>query len=488
MRCLRSQRNERHHCRLRRERCPGFASRERLGKWSKRAEHWRRSSARWEQRRNVFANAELARSLFDGRRRLGRAARRRRRGPALRALTSHDPATPGPDAVAVAPVAPDWTTSNTSTSKWISVNTGTTGANAGDTYQYTTTFNLSGADPTTATLAGTWACDDSCTMQLNGAEVAGYALPAWESVAPFNVPAGSPFKIGTNTLTITVPNSDVFATGLQIVSISGSASANPVSSGTGGTGGGNNGGVTTGQTLSTGPLDFCVVAPWNDSPEQFVSSTGATSIPAGAYTLRYVGGAQNHDEYQQYGGNYEVSAHYAIDGLEAGHHIYDGADPYSSVTSVWLDTSGLVGDLPDVATVESTNAGHTWPIALAGGPLFVTYYDNDYSDNIGPGTELCIDASQQSDSPKAKVNGRSEQRVRKGEVVRGSRERHGRRERSVLRAAIKPRRTWRAQTADHEVVETVAVDVTRTSNGIAERAERTVGQRRQDQRRCCEAG
>jgi len=164
----------------------------------------------------------------------------------------------------------------------------------------------------------------------------------------------------------------------------------------GGSNPGDAGAAPTGQSLSTGPTDFCVVAPWTDSPQQFVSSTGATTLPGGTYTLRYVGGAQNHDEYHLYGGAYEVTAHYPIDGLEAGHHLYDGADPYSSTTSVWLDASGLVGDLPDVASVEKANAGHTWPITLAGGPLYITYYDNDYSDNIGPGTQLCIDTSAPS--------------------------------------------------------------------------------------------
>ncbi len=159
---------------------------------------------------------------------------------------------------------------------------------------------------------------------------------------------------------------------------------------------GDAGAPVTGQSLSTGPADFCVVAPWNDTPQQFVSSTGATTIPAGSYTLRYVGGAQNHDEYQQYGGNFEVSANYMINGLEAGHHLYDGASPETSVTSIWLDATGLIGDLPDVATVQIDNAGHTWPVTLAGGPLFVTYYDNEYDDNIGPGTQLCIDTAPPS--------------------------------------------------------------------------------------------
>ncbi|MFI5300354.1 MAG: hypothetical protein ACHREM_19880 [Polyangiales bacterium] len=158
-------------------------------------------------------------------------------------------------------------------------------------------------------------------------------------------------------------------------------------------------------TISTGPADFCVVAPWLNTPQQFVSASGATTIPAGTFTLRYVGGAQSHDDLDEYAGGcgekagvsptcFEVTAHYLIAGLQAGHHIYDGADPGSSTTSVWLDGTGTVGNLPDVASVEKANAGHTWPITLAGGPLYITFLDNDYGGNVGPGTQLCIDTTK----------------------------------------------------------------------------------------------
>jgi hypothetical protein len=148
--------------------------------------------------------------------------------------------------------------------------------------------------------------------------------------------------------------------------------------------------------------EFCVTAPWTDSPAQFVAASGATILPAGTYTLRYMGGAQSHDDEDEWAGGcgeapgasptcYEVTAHYAIDGLEAGHHIYNGTDPVSSTTSVWLDADGLVGNLPSVAAVEQANAGHTWPLTTTGGPLFITYYDNDYGGNVGPGSRFCLD-------------------------------------------------------------------------------------------------
>ena len=98
-----------------------------------------------------------------------------------------------------------------------------------DLFTYTTSFTLTGVDPTTASLSGTWACDDSCTMSLNGTQVASNAAPAWTDVRSFAIPAGSPFQPGANTLTIVVPNSGGNVTGLQILTIAGTAS--PVTTG-----------------------------------------------------------------------------------------------------------------------------------------------------------------------------------------------------------------------------------------------------------------
>jgi hypothetical protein len=140
-------------------------------------------------------------------------------------LTSNDPQFPGPAAIVAENEDPPdggWVP-NTSTSGWISVQANTEG-NV-DIYTFTTTFTLTGVDPTTASLSGTWSCDDSCTMSLNGTEVASDPSPAWTSVQPLSIPAGSPFQAGTNTLTIAVDNSGDYATGVQILTIAGSATA-----------------------------------------------------------------------------------------------------------------------------------------------------------------------------------------------------------------------------------------------------------------------
>jgi hypothetical protein len=135
---------------------------------------------------------------------------------------------------------------------------------------------------------------------------------------------------------------------------------------------------------------YCAVAPWTNSPTAFATTDGRGTIPAGTYTLRYVSGAQIHDASE----GYEVTTHYvAANNIEAGHHLFNGASPETSSTSVWLDGTGLVGSLPTVADVEQQNAGHTWTFQHAGGPLLVTFYDDYYGDNQGPGTLLCLDVS-----------------------------------------------------------------------------------------------
>lgn len=135
-------------------------------------------------------------------------------------LTSDDATRPGPNALVVAPVA-GWI-GNTATSNWISAQANASGANLGH-YTFTTTFTLAGVDPSTVSISGSWACDDSCVVLLNGTNIASYAAPGWQSVATFAIPAGSPFVMGTNTLAFVATNSGGGATGLQVVTLSGTS-------------------------------------------------------------------------------------------------------------------------------------------------------------------------------------------------------------------------------------------------------------------------
>jgi MYXO-CTERM domain-containing protein len=135
-------------------------------------------------------------------------------------LSSDDATRPGPNALVVAPVA-GWI-GNTATSNWLSAQANGSGANLGN-YTFTTTFSLAGVDPSTVTISGSWACDDSCVIRLNGTVVATNPAPAWNAVAAFTIPAGSPFVMGTNTLAFVATNSGGGATGLQVVTIGGTS-------------------------------------------------------------------------------------------------------------------------------------------------------------------------------------------------------------------------------------------------------------------------
>jgi hypothetical protein len=136
-------------------------------------------------------------------------------------LSSNDATAPGPDALTVTPAA-GWVAAGAA-SRWISIRASTDGT-TGDVYTYTTTFTLAGVDPTSATLSGRWACDDSCVLKLNGTQVASNPNPAWLLATNFTVPAGSPFQLGTNTLDFVVTNTTGGPTGLQVLSITGTVS------------------------------------------------------------------------------------------------------------------------------------------------------------------------------------------------------------------------------------------------------------------------
>jgi len=150
-----------------------------------------------------------------------------------------------------------------------------------------------------------------------------------------------------------------------------------------GASGADQGGATAG-----GQPIWCATAPWLNTPATFMSATGSY-IPSGSYVIRYESGAQLHQPVV----GYEVTAHYTVpNGLQAGHHIYSGESVETGATSLWLDDQGLVTG-SSVAEVENSNRGHTWPLEHSGGELHITLYDNDYHDNLGPGSRLCVSAA-----------------------------------------------------------------------------------------------
>jgi len=112
-------------------------------------------------------------------------------------------------------------------------------------------------------------------------------------------------------------------------------------------------------------------------------------MPAGSYIITYVSGAQIHDVDT----GYEVTGHYfGKNMIQAGHHLFTGDSPETGATSLWLDGTGLTSG-GSIADVELANHGHTWPLQHTGGELRITLYDDDYHDNSGPGSRLCIAAA-----------------------------------------------------------------------------------------------
>ncbi|MCL2776638.1 MAG: hypothetical protein FWD73_01450 [Polyangiaceae bacterium] len=145
-------------------------------------------------------------------------------------LSSPDPTCAGPNAVVVnlSTVSVAWV-ANTASSKWISCRTNGTGLD-NTNYTYTTSFTLPvGVPPSTVTLSGRWACDDYCSIVVNGQNTGVVSqnpnFRASNPTAPSNfvVPAGTAFfQAGINTIQFVVSNLPGDQ-GLQIVSINATA-------------------------------------------------------------------------------------------------------------------------------------------------------------------------------------------------------------------------------------------------------------------------
>ncbi len=123
----------------------------------------------------------------------------------------------------VYPVVGAWA-ADSATSKWISVQSGNSADAQPTNFAYTTTFTLANVDPTTASIKGTWGCDNSCSITLNGTLIA-LTSPSFATLEAFTIPLGSPFVSGTNTLTFIVTNAPAGAnpTGLRVDGIVGTA-------------------------------------------------------------------------------------------------------------------------------------------------------------------------------------------------------------------------------------------------------------------------
>jgi hypothetical protein len=108
---------------------------------------------------------------------------------------------------------------NTAKSKWIGPAFDTSGAAAGN-YSYQLTLDLTGYDPSTALLAGSWAADDGGSVFLNGADT-GFTSPGFTTFSTLALTNG--FVTGTNLLEFRVNNSAIGYTGLRVENLRGTA-------------------------------------------------------------------------------------------------------------------------------------------------------------------------------------------------------------------------------------------------------------------------
>ena len=123
--------------------------------------------------------------------------------PHYKLIVSADSTFTGPDAIVTSQIADGYWVPQSATAKWIAPSAnqsypGATPCNAGGTYVYRTTFDLTGFDPTTATITGQWGADNSGTaVRLNGVSL-GLTAASYAPLTGFTIEAG--FVAGTNTL------------------------------------------------------------------------------------------------------------------------------------------------------------------------------------------------------------------------------------------------------------------------------------------------
>ena len=104
---------------------------------------------------------------------------------------------------------------NSSSSDWVAFDPNN--ANGNGLGIYTTTFTLTSADLATASISGSWTLDDSGSLLLNGNDLGDLADGGWTSLHPFSVAAGSSdFVLGTNTLSLSITDSDLFLEGVNL--------------------------------------------------------------------------------------------------------------------------------------------------------------------------------------------------------------------------------------------------------------------------------
>ena len=93
-------------------------------------------------------------------------------------------------------------------------------------YTYSTTFDLAGLNPATATLSGLLQADDEVTLFLNGTQVSSSNIGTYTRTTPFSIGSNysAAFLPGLNIFSFFVTNSGNYATGFD-AAVSGTATS-----------------------------------------------------------------------------------------------------------------------------------------------------------------------------------------------------------------------------------------------------------------------
>ena len=114
---------------------------------------------------------------------------------------------------------------NTSTSGWLTNSNNATESFPTATYNWKTTFNLTGFNAASASFSGQFAADDTAIVYLNGTEIGqsdtAFSYASWTSFAS----QPGLFVAGLNTLEFQVTNGGAGPTGLQVQFLASSETA-----------------------------------------------------------------------------------------------------------------------------------------------------------------------------------------------------------------------------------------------------------------------
>jgi hypothetical protein len=97
-----------------------------------------------------------------------------------------------------------WWLANGTNSQWIAPAANQDGAMPGGDYDYQTTFDLTGIDPSTFLITGQWAVDDAAYVLVNEQPTGLVNTGGWSQFSPLSISAG--FISGVNTLDFIVSN------------------------------------------------------------------------------------------------------------------------------------------------------------------------------------------------------------------------------------------------------------------------------------------